>query len=370
MRVLFVSRKWPPAVGGMETYSAELTSELAHLVDLDLRVLPGRSTGYPPSAVQLAWFILSTGAFLWRHRGRYDLVHFGDVVLFPLAWLHAKCAPNASRVITVHGLDLTYGRRKGAAPAIYRAFLRWAVRRGSAAQAYLANSQNTARLAEGAGFRPARAVPLGVRPTTDAPYSCPAELPPYLLFVGRLVRRKGAAWFAEHVLPRLPPDLELRVVGKSWDQVEVATLRANPRVRILGYLPDEALNEQRRRSVAVIMPNIPSPDETDVEGFGLTALEPAANGVPILAAALEGLVDAVRNDCTGYLIPPEQPEAWAAKVVDVLGWSAERRTRFAAAAWRTLTTEFAWARVARDTLQCYEYAIARGVKDSDRRPAE
>ena len=30
--VLFISRKWPPAIGGMETYSVRLTAELAKLI--------------------------------------------------------------------------------------------------------------------------------------------------------------------------------------------------------------------------------------------------------------------------------------------------------------------------------------------------
>ena len=39
LRVLFLTRKWPPAIGGMEVYSMELSEELSHRVDLTVRSL-------------------------------------------------------------------------------------------------------------------------------------------------------------------------------------------------------------------------------------------------------------------------------------------------------------------------------------------
>ena len=47
--VLYVSRKWPPAVGGMETYSKEITTELGSRVPLQVIALPGRPDGKPPA---------------------------------------------------------------------------------------------------------------------------------------------------------------------------------------------------------------------------------------------------------------------------------------------------------------------------------
>ena len=74
LRTLFLTRKWPPAVGGMETYSVELTTELGKLVDLDVRKLPGNKGGRPPSLVALAFFFLAGSVFLLRARNRYDVV--------------------------------------------------------------------------------------------------------------------------------------------------------------------------------------------------------------------------------------------------------------------------------------------------------
>ena len=48
LRVLFLTRKWAPAIGGMEVYSMELSEELSHKVNLTVRSLAGNKDGSPP----------------------------------------------------------------------------------------------------------------------------------------------------------------------------------------------------------------------------------------------------------------------------------------------------------------------------------
>lgn len=61
-RVLFVTRKWPPAVGGMELYSREIARAMARLASVDVIALPGLPDGRPPSMPKLAAFLLRTTA--------------------------------------------------------------------------------------------------------------------------------------------------------------------------------------------------------------------------------------------------------------------------------------------------------------------
>src|SRR3546814_6236030 len=51
--ILYLTRKWPPAVGGMETYSGKLTQALARCADIPVSViaLPGRRNGQPPTEI-------------------------------------------------------------------------------------------------------------------------------------------------------------------------------------------------------------------------------------------------------------------------------------------------------------------------------
>ena len=82
-RVIFISRKWPPAIGGMETYALKLCQALAVRCDLHKRVLPGKRNGRPPGLVRLAGFLVGSWCFLIRARA--DVLHVGDLVLWPLA---------------------------------------------------------------------------------------------------------------------------------------------------------------------------------------------------------------------------------------------------------------------------------------------
>lgn len=353
-KVLFVTRKWPPAVGGMETYSTELCTELRQLVSLTTRALPGRPNGYPPHPISLLRFMLTTAAFLLLRGRRYDVVHFGDLVLFPLAWLHAIRHPHAQRVLTVHGLDLIYGNRGGWGPTLYRVFLNWASRcSDTTVNHYIANSRNTACLADDLGFKPVRPIPLGVQSHNRPPAPSPLGQPPYILFVGRLVPRKGAAWFASNVLPRLPEALTFHVVGVPWDQEETQTLRDNPRVRLLGYLDKASLDRERAECMAIVMPNRSSPDRTDVEGFGIAALEAARDGVPVLASAIEGITDAVIDGETGFLLPENDVAAWECTLQRIRAWTPAQRAAYARNAIDTVAARYTWHCVARATVDVY-----------------
>ena len=48
IRVMFITRKWPPAVGGMETWSVRLAEELARIGPVEVVALPGRADRRPP----------------------------------------------------------------------------------------------------------------------------------------------------------------------------------------------------------------------------------------------------------------------------------------------------------------------------------
>jgi glycosyltransferase involved in cell wall biosynthesis len=347
----------------METYSHELTAELASRVDLEVRALPGRPDGRPPGALAVSRFFITTASWLWHHRREYDVVHFGDMVLFPLGWLHSLWAPDVIRVITVHGLDLIYGNRSGLIPAIYRRYISWARSRSSAIDHYIANSRNTARLALELGFAPATSVPLGVKiPPTEVPSGLLPANERYLLFVGRIVPRKGAAWFAQKVLPLLPEDITLHVVGKAWDKNEEKQLKQIRRVKLMGHLSDKELGEERAGATAMIMPNIPSDDCTDVEGFGLVALEAPRYGIPLLASDIEGISDAVQHETTGSLLKTRDAPGWAAKLEEILAWTDAERREFARNAFIALREHYSWNRVARDTLAVYKKASSEGVK--------
>jgi glycosyltransferase involved in cell wall biosynthesis len=345
MRVLFVTRKWPPAIGGMEVYSAEMAAEMrAAGHDIDLRALPGRADGGAPRAPALIWFGLRTGLSVLLRPRRWDAILGGDLAVWPLVWLAGLWRPRAARLLAAHGTDAAFAARSGIKARAYRGYLRlgaWLLRRARVA----ANSDATAGYARAAGFSDIAVLPLGVRPAEP---EGPVPQGRYLLFAGRRVRRKGLGWFVGHVLPRLPGDLRLAVAGRPWDIAEEAAL-TDPRIDDLGALSQSRLAAVARGAVAVVMPNLPS-EPGVVEGFGLIAVEAAAAGAVVLAARVDGYTASVVEGETGRLLPPGDADAWAAAIAEVSDWSAERRAAFGAGAQAAARARFDWAETARATL--------------------
>ena len=159
-------------------------------------------------------------------------------------------------------------------------------------------------------------IPLGIKLKKNLPVFSPRRSgrERYILFLGRLVRRKGASWFARNVLPALPEDVRFYVAGKSWDSAEVEILKNNSRVNLMGHVPNDELPSLIGESEMIVMPNLINQDKKDAEGFGLAALEGPAHGIPCVASNIEGLQDAVRPPETGFLVSAEDTDAWVTKL--------------------------------------------------------
>jgi D-inositol-3-phosphate glycosyltransferase len=91
------------------------------------------------------------------------------------------------------------------------------------------------------------------------------------------------------------------------------------------------------------------------ESFGLVALEAQACGTPVVAAAVGGLVTAVRDGVSGLLVDGHDPDDWA-RVLGGLLASPGQRTALARGACRH-ARNFSWARTASGLLAVYGEAV-------------
>ncbi|MEQ1495003.1 MAG: glycosyltransferase family 4 protein [Novosphingobium sp.] len=342
--ILFITRKWAPAVGGMETWSMRLSEELAKLAPVDIVALTGKANGHPPGALKLLGFPFVVLRHVLARSKTPNIMHLGDMALWPIAlFAHRK----TRIVLTAHGTDVSYARRRTLRGRIYGAYLRagaWLLR----GALVTANSPATEAAARETGWANITVIPLA----TDMTGAAAEVLPqPYLLFAGRLVQLKGCSWFIREVLPLLPEGLTLKVAGTGIDPVELSALD-HRRVEYLGPLDQEALAEVCRTALCVIVPNI-VPTNGGFEGFGLIAVEAAAAGGVVLAADCGGLPAAVRDGQTGFLIPPGDPQAWIRKIAEVEHWDTAPRHSFITSAQNTINQHYRWPRVARQTLTAY-----------------
>jgi len=346
-RVLFLTRKWGPAVGGMETYCERLTEELNQSHDVDIIALKGRSDGRPPHPLALLVFPVAVAWRMLTLKNKPTTIHLADMAIWPLGLLANVLLGPARLIISAHGTDVAFGARGGLRGRLYSAYLRIGGRL-LPSMGVIANSHATRDRLKQFGWSTAAIIPLA----TDM-HAEPA-LPPKdieMVFAGRLVQRKGCGWFVREVIPRLPKTARLKVIGTTWD-AEENTVLEHPQVDFLGPMPPERLAKCFSEATCVVVPNI-DPVNGEYEGFGLVAPEGASAGGVVIAAATGGLRDAVIDNVTGFLLPPEDPEAWARKIEEIHTWNPDEREAFIAKSQTTARCEFTWSRVAFQTSEAY-----------------
>ncbi len=323
-----VTRKYPPRIGGMERFSWELTTRIAKRRPVRIIALRAADFWLPFFLAKCTLSII--GGALTR---KLVLLHLGDSVLAPLGSLAKRLGIPVC--VTVHGRDATY------ANPFYKLWLRMFFRD---LDAYVCVSDATRTAAIDAGAPAPRISVIGNGVTSVAPSNSVREAD-LLLFVGRLVRRKGLEWFVRVVLPRIArcrDGVRLAIIGagpeRSAIQVAAAGAGVAERIEWLGAVPDTERIAWLRRASVCIAPNVRVAD--DIEGYGIVALEAAAAGCALIASDLEGLRDAIVDEEGGRLVPSEDADAWTAAVIDLL----DNPVRAAALGARAR----AWAHAERD----------------------
>lgn len=175
---------------------------------------------------------------------------------------------------------------------------------------------------------------------------------PVLLFVGRIQPLKGVGVAIQALAELGDPDAVLLVVGGPSGPDGVAELeRARELVEHNGlgervsFIPPQshhALSTYYRAADVVVVPS-------RSESFGLVALEAAACGTPVVAAAVGGLVTLVDHGRSGFLVDERDPVVFAAHIGRILGDAelAARMSHAAAARARSYTWSTSAARLRR-----------------------
>ncbi|MFO8079829.1 MAG: glycosyltransferase family 4 protein [Armatimonadota bacterium] len=376
MSIIFLADDFPPELGGIQTFSCELARATAELgeevvvvasrqdetesVDADLpftiiRVPTGGS--YPMAAMNLSAGAQQAGATLaetpprcvvatkWSPEGPAAILAYGNLQC-PL-------------VLIGHGGEFSLSSRS---------LLKWLTQKVVLKRMHLclANSHYTAGLFREAGIPDDRLGIIygGVRVQDyDVPEERVARLReemglgdgPLLVTASRIVERKGH----DTVLQALP-DLLQRFPGLVWvvtgegsleEQLsaQVQALGVADSVRLVGRVERERLAALYAVADLYVMPARPVRGKL-AEGLGLVYLEAAAAGTPSVATDFGGIPDAIVDGETGLLVEPDDPEALAAAIAELLE-DDERRTAMGRAARERVRDEFTWTRVAERFLE-------------------
>lgn len=196
-------------------------------------------------------------------------------------------------------------------------------------------------------------IALGTDPARFAPNGARANLGPgrWLMTVARLVPHKGIDT-AIDTLSQLGPgfeDVHYAVVGEGPDRERLSHLAeargVGSRVRFISGVSDAELPAHYR--AATLYVGLSRAQGEEAEGFGLSLVESQGCGVPVLAARSGGMPDALRDQQTGWLVPPDDAAAAVTRLRHLLAAPAELQA--AGRAGRQLVErELNWSRVGRD----------------------
>ncbi len=122
-----------------------------------------------------------------------------------------------------------------------------------------------------------------------------------LTYVGRLVTEKGL-WPLIHAVESLDAGVRLTIVGEGPLRPELEAYLAGSasreRIRLTGYVPPSRLRALLVESTLVVVPSVWE------EPLGLVVLEAMACGVPVVASAVGGIPEMLRDGVDGVLVPP------------------------------------------------------------------
>lgn len=197
------------------------------------------------------------------------------------------------------------------------------------------------------------------------------DIPPdafVMVIVANLFHYKGHADLLNAlgiIAAKLPQPWRLVVIGR--DEGEGAKLRSQA-----GSLDiaDQIVWLGERRDVEIVVP------VADVallvsheEGFSNALIEAMGQGLPVIATAVGGNLDAVVDGETGLLVPPQDPAALAGAILTLVSDQSKCRSMGAAARERVLAMFSQEACVLRyDRL--YRGLLARGLDISPERPVQ
>lgn len=302
----------------MQRVASELMATLQHRPDLVVHVLAMRST-WAWTHIRIAPFLFATYLRLRKliKNGDLDAILFSSMVsgtlTIPLRPLLERHRIRSG--VIVHGLDVT------TAFGVYQMVVRNVF---LSAEVIFPVSQATGDACIERGLSPEHVcvihngvdterfpqlgARLQMRTELLAEFKIAADDMPRDAFivcsVGRQVRRKGFSWFIRNVMPSLPENVHYWLAGEGPERSAIERAvreeKLTERVHLLGKISDIQLQALYRGADLFVMPNIPVPG--DMEGFGIVMLEAGLNGLPSVAAKIEGIREVIKEGENGVFV--------------------------------------------------------------------
>jgi len=363
-KVLIVTRNLPPLIGGMERLNWHIADELSYEHDVILlshtiaeRQAPKNCRFFGVTLNPLPIFLILAfiQTFLICLRYKPDVLFAGSGLTAPIVVFWAKIFRKKS-VVYIHGLDIANNHW------IYN--LIWVPMICSASKV-IANSTPTHAICLKKGISQEKLTiiypgvtypPLSRNENQIQSIKAKHQLndKKILISVGRLTQRKGLNEFVDSALPEIVakhPNTILVVIGDTPSQSLNKNLQSkeliletahqhgiSDHILFLGNISDDAvLSSWYYLADIHVFPVKHIPD--DPEGFGMVAIEAAAHGTPTISFATGGIVDAIKDQVTGKLIPIDQYDLLSQTIISNLNFPQ----KFKKEACESFSKQFSWS---------------------------
>jgi len=346
MNILFISRAYPPVIGGIEKQNFEIAQALSRICNVSV-ISNTRGKRFLPLFLPYATFRALIAA------RKYDVVLLGDGVLGVTGYL-LKLLTRKPVACIIHGLDLTYKN------TIYqRLWVKFFILH---IDKLIAVGNETIHQGVLRGIPESKFVfiPNGVAPASQGKKYTRNELEALigkkvkghiLLTLGRLVKRKGISWFINNVVSMLDEEIIYIIAGTGKEEPNILSAIQNnhlqDRVFLIGEVSDKEKQLLFSTTDIFIQPNIKVAG--DMEGFGLVVLEAAASGCVVIASRLEGLTDSIQHGQNGFLVTPGNAEEYREKIESVLD-NPQDKDAFGKQARVYVKSNYSWPLIAKKYL--------------------
>jgi colanic acid/amylovoran biosynthesis glycosyltransferase len=209
-------------------------------------------------------------------------------------------------VVTLHGYDVTTRRTVFARTFGGRRYLRTLPDLWKTAERFLCVSEAIHKIALAAGFPEEKLIThyIGIDRTKFAPRPQSERDPNLVVFVGRLVEKKGCEYLLH----------AMRYVQEACSKAEVVIIGTGPllvaltedaaamgvRARFFGAEPQDVVRDYIGRARVLCNPSVTA-STGDSEGFGMVFGEAQAMGTPVVSTRHGGIPEAVVDGETGLL---------------------------------------------------------------------
>lgn len=309
----------------------------------------GRARHRPWRALALLPFLLCFAWTLWwqLRRQHYAVIHAHWLIpqgLLACLLVRAGCDTAVPILCTAHGGDV-FGLRG----ALFSRIRKWIGHRATYVTA-VSNFMRETLIDEGLPASRVDVISMGVDlEHSFAPQTDIARDPWGLIFVGRLVEKKGVRYLLDAMasLSTEFPAAYLTIIGegpeRSMLEERGRAHGVSGRIKFLGAQPPRNLRALYSAAAIAVVPSIVD-QFGDQEGLGLVTIEAMGCGCAVVASDLAAIRDVVKHNHNGLLATPQSPASLAAEIKKLL-LNPGLRTQLSAQARRDIPERFGWTTV-------------------------